>query len=65
MTKIHRLVAILLFVPGVVLAQGRITTPKEEFGSNFGDDYFLASYKQIAAYCRSSMRNPIAWWCRR
>src|SRR4029079_14827974 len=25
-------------------------TPKEEFGANFGDDYFLANYKQIAAY---------------
>jgi hypothetical protein len=31
-------------------AQTHITTPKEEFGANFGDDYFLASYKQIAAY---------------
>jgi hypothetical protein len=28
----------------------RVTSPKEEFGSNFGDDYFLANYKQIAAY---------------
>ena len=32
------------------VAQTHITTPKEEFGANFGDDYFLASYKQIAAY---------------
>src|SRR4051812_46698047 len=31
-------------------AQTHITTPKEEFGANFGDDYFLANYKQIAAY---------------
>ncbi len=31
-------------------AQTRITTPKEEFGHNFGDDYFLANYKQIAEY---------------
>ncbi|MEX2152075.1 MAG: M14 family metallopeptidase [Gemmatimonadaceae bacterium] len=29
---------------------GRITSPKEEFGHNFGDDYFLATYKQISAY---------------
>jgi hypothetical protein len=29
-----------------------ITTPKEEFGHNFGDDYFLANYKQIATYWR-------------
>jgi hypothetical protein len=33
-------------------AQTRITSPKEEFGHNFGDDYFLANYKQIAAYWR-------------
>ena len=26
--------------------------PKEEFGANFGDDYFLANYKQISAYWR-------------
>jgi hypothetical protein len=29
---------------------GRITTPQQEFGHNFGDDYFLANYQQIAAY---------------
>jgi hypothetical protein len=34
----------------VAQTQTHITTPKEEFGANFGDDYFLASYKQIAAY---------------
>ena len=28
----------------------RITTPKEQFGHNFGNDYFLANYQQIAAY---------------
>lgn len=28
----------------------RITSPKEEFGHNFGDDYFLANYQQISAY---------------
>jgi hypothetical protein len=35
-----------------VRAQTHITTPKEEFGANFGDDYFLANYKQISAYWR-------------
>jgi hypothetical protein len=29
-----------------------VTTPLQEFGHNFGDDYFLANYKQIAAYWR-------------
>ena len=28
----------------------KITTPKEAFGFNFGDDYLLANYKQIEAY---------------
>ncbi|OYW00261.1 MAG: hypothetical protein B7X11_04650, partial [Acidobacteria bacterium 37-65-4] len=31
-------------------AAARITSPKEEFGHNFGDDYFLANYQQISAY---------------
>lgn len=25
----------------------RVTSPQQEFGHNFGDDYFLATYKQI------------------
>ncbi|HSA55018.1 MAG TPA: M14 metallopeptidase family protein [Gemmatimonadaceae bacterium] len=33
-------------------AQTRITTPAEEFGKNFGDDYFLANYQQLSAYWR-------------
>ena len=37
-------------------AQRQITTPREEFGANFGDDYFLASYRQIAAYWRKLER---------
>jgi hypothetical protein len=31
-------------------AQTRITSPKEHFGSNIGDDYFLATYTQLMAY---------------
>jgi hypothetical protein len=31
-------------------AQPRITSPKDEFGFNFGDDYQLATYRQLAAY---------------
>ena len=34
------------------LAQGRITTPKEHFGFNIGDDYNLATYTQFMAYWR-------------
>ena len=33
-------------------AQPRITTPKAQLGFNFGDDYQLANYKQIAEYWR-------------
>ncbi len=43
--------ALLCIAPtGVVRAQGHITTPKEQFGHDFGDDYWLANYQQIAAY---------------
>src|SRR6187549_4287126 len=31
-------------------APPKVNTPMQEFGHNFGDDYFLANYKQIAAY---------------
>ena len=45
--------AALVAAPSAVSAQARITTPKEAFGHNFGDDYFLANYKQIADYWRT------------
>ncbi len=48
---------ILLLVATVSLAapsaQRRITTPKEAFGFNLGDDYQLASYRQVADYWRT------------
>ena len=31
-------------------AQRRISSPKEEFGHNIGDDYFLATYSQYEKY---------------
>lgn len=51
------LVAVTVAEPHTLRAQpvqqaAHITTPKEQFGSNFGDDYFLANYKQIAEYWR-------------
>jgi hypothetical protein len=30
----------------------KITTPKQEWGHNLGDDYFLANYQQLIAYWR-------------
>jgi hypothetical protein len=37
-------------------AQPRITTPKEEFGFNIGDDYQLANYTQLEAYWKKLAR---------
>jgi len=35
-----------------LLAQRKITTPKEHFGFNAGDDYYLANYTQFTAYLK-------------
>ena len=40
----------LLYAASPVSAQGHITTPKEFFGHNLGDDYFLPNYDQFMAY---------------
>src|SRR5688500_16465543 len=48
--------ALVLSLPAPLPAQTRITTPKEEFGASFGDDYFLANYRQISAYWRKLAR---------
>ena len=45
-------VLVLLSLIASAASAQRITSPKEEFGHNFGDDYFLANYQQIAAYWR-------------
>ena len=41
-----------LIIAATPAAAQHITTPKEEFGFNFGDDYVLANYKQISTYWR-------------
>src|SRR5262245_20023938 len=48
----RRLLCALLLLGVVALpsAQSRITSPKEQLGFNFGDDYQLANYKQLADY---------------
>ncbi len=45
-----RLVGALFLLPAALGAQAHVTTPKEQFGSAIGDDYFLADYHQIADY---------------
>ena len=38
------------FLASPLAAQPRVTTPQQEFGHNFGDDYWLANYTQLSAY---------------
>jgi hypothetical protein len=38
----------LLAIP--TMAQNKITTPKEHFGFDIGDDYYLANYTQFTSY---------------
>src|SRR5437763_13581514 len=40
----------LVFIAAVVQAQSHITSPKEQFGHNIGDDYWLATYDQFQEY---------------
>jgi len=46
------LAAFAAVLPAALPAQGRVTSPKDQLGANFGDDYFLANYRQIAEYWR-------------
>jgi hypothetical protein len=50
MTRFCAAFALVLVALATPAAQPRITTPKEEFGFNFGDDYQLATYRQLTAY---------------
>ena len=52
--RLTHLASLLLLVVAAapLSAQGRITTPKEHFGFNIGDDYNLATYTQFMAYWR-------------
>ena len=43
-------VVILLVSSATGLAQTKITSPKEQLGFNFGDDYQLANYVQLVEY---------------
>ena len=41
---------LLLFIAQLSFAKAQITTPKEHFGYNIGDDYHLANFTQTEAY---------------
>jgi len=42
----------LAVATGSLAAQAQLTSPREFFGFNLGDDYHLANYQQISAYWR-------------
>src|SRR5881409_2032477 len=43
---------VLLVTAAGLQAQGKITTPKQQFGFNIGDDYVLVNYTQYADYLK-------------
>jgi len=45
-----RVAAFLLITSTTAVAQNKITSPKEQLGFNFGDDYQLANYSQLVDY---------------
>ena len=55
MATVRRAVTLVLLLAATASAQSRITSPKEEFGFNFGDDYQLATTRR-AAYWPSRSR---------
>jgi len=48
--KIFCLSVCLLLAFSLASAQGKITSPKEQFGFNIGDDYQLVNYTQLVAF---------------
>jgi hypothetical protein len=55
MTSMRNAPLLLLAAASLASAQS-ITTPKQELGHNFGDDYYLANYKQLSAYWQKLAR---------
>ncbi|HUE84486.1 MAG TPA: M14 metallopeptidase family protein [Vicinamibacterales bacterium] len=50
MAAFRLVLAVCIAFTASVAAQPTVTTPKQEFGFSFGDDYQLATYQQLAAY---------------
>ena len=57
MTRVRALLVVALLVglvgfqtPTVSQSLGRVTSPAQEFGAAIGDDYFLATYRQLEQY---------------
>ncbi len=54
-TSLLSFLMIFAFLSGIlpvspVFAQANITSPKDQFGFNIGDDYFLITYSQLSEY---------------
>ncbi len=51
--KVRRLLLfVLLLLSATLAAQTKITTPREQFGFNIGDDYMLVNYTQYVDYLK-------------
>ncbi|HEY2381837.1 MAG TPA: hypothetical protein VGK48_11720 [Terriglobia bacterium] len=53
--RLSRFVLVVLLLASAISAlqaQGKITTPKEQFGFNIGDDYVLVNYTQYETYLK-------------
>ncbi len=50
------LVLPLLLAAGIAQAQGHVTTPKQHFGHEIGDDYWLPNYDQYESYVKTIAR---------
>ncbi len=56
-SRLYRaLVLPLLLTASVAQAQGHVTTPKQHFGHDIGDDYWLPNYDQYVAYLKTVAR---------
>ena len=48
--QVASILVVVLSIAASAIAQSKVTTPKEQLGFNFGDDYQLANYAQLADY---------------
>src|SRR5437899_4649025 len=54
--KVSRIFLLLLLSIAPIQAQTRITTPKEQFGFDIGDDYVVVNYTQYVDYLKKLSR---------
>ena len=54
------LLAPLAFAPAQTQSRAAVTSPRDAFGSAIGDDYFLATYRQLSVLEKARPASPIA-----